>query len=912
MVVQGKCSFKFTRADMAAGGEWPPAAWGITYWEVYLPLKKVKIVQEGGKPLKLRTGHNRLELARTNGQRVVLRCEVQVSGNGSKLGAGLVCDEPVLQPTLKHEESSRGPRQEFFFRHCDVTVVEPGRSTTEEWTDISVYLYVQVRTERGAPPSPHDQSLLAISLSKCFPSAFHGALSPSGRSNWAKPTYQAGPALEMRKEKVVPGRAPVRGGIARFFQSQATPTRFPVAATPPTKAIATASAAASQPLVRGRGLRNLGNTCYLNAVVIAILHCRWFARAIVCPALETEGWCASHRVGGTPLSEGEHLRALKALKDIALALAMHDRPTDRVVSSSHSQEIRPDLLKRMIGRRAEAFATSGQQDAHEFLINLLDALDDECRDVELGTAIGAWSHSVGVVANPLLGLARAVSKLPHADLVPTVALPSEMELPGLDEVSVSRRSMHIELCRTLTCCKCRHLRTIREHTPVLSLDLPAAKPPSSSSVLSPPPLTSVSLQELLDQFFSKRVSEYRCEEEGCTSNTVEVVASIARLPCNLALHLNRFVWESDMATVPVKNCLRVIFPERIDLGRYLQGEHARRTGVDLWPSGEVDTVVQAELKEREHVHKELHGEDEPPSPVRALDLEGPARAKKRPRPCTAEEVIVLTLLAGLDPQPMEEGETLSAWDARVDSYLTDAVAEFKELDPDSIVRCVGRRVLQRKFPGTNELQELEGSANIHLHEILPAGFDVTKLEGFPQDHVADPVTPPRPQTSRWSIDRLSRLLHRPLPVDAGDPALETLRRAEEAGCSRVVRDQAPAGRGPPSFALTGVIRHHGSSTLSGHYTTDVRGSVFKGVTNAAGMGAWRRFDDEAVRAISSSTVTDRKGQEEAYLLFYELRTPKERVAEPPLPKQQSKALPIEDRHEAVVELSDDEAIIELE
>jgi len=80
--------------------------------------------------------------------------------------------------------------------------------------------------------------------------------------------------------------------------------------------------------------------------------------------------------------------------------------------------------------------------------------------------------------------------------------------------------------------------------------------------------------------------------------------------------------------------------------------------------------------------------------------------------------------------------------------------------------------------------------------------------------------------------------------------------------------------GPAKYNLTAVVRHQGSNARSGHYVTDLPDDKY----SAAGAGArisassgdvkWRRCDDSTVRATSLTKVLAE--QDTPYLLFYQL------------------------------------------
>ena len=104
----------------------------------------------------------------------------------------------------------------------------------------------------------------------------------------------------------------------------------------------------------GGGFKNLGNTCYMNATLSALLAIRPFVRDLTSPAL-------SERLT-------RHLPDTLSVYRALLGL-VHDLEGGGTSA--------PRLLKQAIAQRSKQFAGHEQQDAHEFLSDCLDLLHDE-------------------------------------------------------------------------------------------------------------------------------------------------------------------------------------------------------------------------------------------------------------------------------------------------------------------------------------------------------------------------------------------------------------------------------------------------------------------------------------------------------------------------------------------------------
>lgn len=104
---------------------------------------------------------------------------------------------------------------------------------------------------------------------------------------------------------------------------------------------------------REHGLRNLGNTCYLNAVAQALGSLREFAATL--RELPKQA---------PKVSQGElFLRTTQLM--------------ERIGAPSSVGPFSPSQLRESIGKRAPMFAGGGQQDAHEFFLEWVNQLHDE-------------------------------------------------------------------------------------------------------------------------------------------------------------------------------------------------------------------------------------------------------------------------------------------------------------------------------------------------------------------------------------------------------------------------------------------------------------------------------------------------------------------------------------------------------
>ncbi|XP_064647098.1 ubiquitin carboxyl-terminal hydrolase 37-like isoform X2 [Lineus longissimus] len=200
-----------------------------------------------------------------------------------------------------------------------------------------------------------------------------------------------------------------------------------------------------------QGFSNLGNTCYMNAILQALFNLETFSADIQNENL--------HR----KMPNNENL-----FKSLAHLL--------RCKKAQVSQEKRRAALRQVksaISTTAKRFSGYEQHDAHEFLNQVLDQLKEE--------------------------IIKASKPPPHLD--------DDNENVPVQELLLNPTSMNFEfeIIHTITCQVCHEQVTKTEQFVDLSVDMPR------KYKNCPYPL---SLQDALDNFLRKEMIEYRCEECG--------------------------------------------------------------------------------------------------------------------------------------------------------------------------------------------------------------------------------------------------------------------------------------------------------------------------------------------------------------------------------------------------------------
>ena len=282
------------------------------------------------------------------------------------------------------------------------------------------------------------------------------------------------------------------------------------------------------------GFRNIGNTCYINAVLSALLGLRPFVTDVL----------SSIPLFAPRLDQSSLFSALSAI--------MHQRQVE-----GDDKPATPRRLKDAIARRSAQFAGFAQQDAHEFLADCLDGLQEEMMgalkevsalDKEITpplhpaqtmSAVGAAAAAIAAGESSTTPATAAIggggdAGVPGGGETAVLggggALPSDGELPCAINFTT-------EVEHELTCTQCGHRWCRGEVMRHFSLDLPSASQQTTRAPGGRPP-PSPDLQSLLSAFFADDAVEVACER--CDGHTATVTHRISKLPRVLTLHLKRF------------------------------------------------------------------------------------------------------------------------------------------------------------------------------------------------------------------------------------------------------------------------------------------------------------------------------------------------------------------------------------
>ncbi|XP_022595936.1 ubiquitin carboxyl-terminal hydrolase 37 isoform X1 [Seriola dumerili] len=258
----------------------------------------------------------------------------------------------------------------------------------------------------------------------------------------------------------------------------------------------------AQPQPPLQGFSNLGNTCYMNAILQSLF--------------------------SLPSFSNDMLRQSIPWKKVPINALLRRFAHLMVKKDVGCPETKKDLLRKVksaISSTAERFSGNMQNDAHEFLSQCLDQLKDDVEKMNKN-----WTNEAAASSSSSVVCENGQE-----------ATSSTLSQPG-EEVDTSRIytcpvavNMEFEVQHTITCKGCGEVVTKREQFNDLSIDLPRRKKTL--------PLRSI--QDSLDLFFRMEEIEYSCEK--CNGKAATVTHKFSKLPRVLILHLKRYSFNAQLS-----------------------------------------------------------------------------------------------------------------------------------------------------------------------------------------------------------------------------------------------------------------------------------------------------------------------------------------------------------------------------
>ena len=331
------------------------------------------------------------------------------------------------------------------------------------------------------------------------------------------------------------------------------------------------------------GFTNHGNTCYLNAALQVLCGVRCFADDARIAAL-----AGASRETSPVFSAFARLAAARRLtRALADAGARGDD-----ARAARATVVSPMEVKRAVQRRRARFEGFAQHDAHEFMCECLDAVEEEIsaayRDGKIAVERIETTSEMGRAREPeadrlsdgretpATGSAFTRKASETATPHPTLSAPRHLTPPSTFRGSIpggtpgtvplhrtlcpTRRNFTAAVRATLTCDACGDVSERFETFRHLSVDLPPGEAPAT-------------LDALLARFFAPESLERRCARDGCEGVCATLARRVVRLPRVLVVHLKRFRFENspenagpeNVAPRAAKSTRRVVLPETTSL-----------------------------------------------------------------------------------------------------------------------------------------------------------------------------------------------------------------------------------------------------------------------------------------------------------------------------------------------------------
>ncbi|CAM4607905.1 unnamed protein product [Leuciscus chuanchicus] len=590
--------------------------------------------------------------------------------------------------------------------------------------------------------------------------------------------------------------------------------------------------ALAQPQPPLQGFSNLGNTCYMNAILQSLFSLPSFSSDLLKQGIPWK------RVPVNAL-----------LKRFAHLLAKKD------VSPP---EVKKDLLRRVksaISSTAERFSGYMQNDAHEFLSQCLDQLKEDVEKINKSCKSEPWAWDE-----------------------PQSARLAEEADPSRVYTCPVTVNMEFEVQHTITCKSCGEVVTKREQFNDLSIDLPRRKKT----------LPMRSIQDSLDLFFRMEEIEYSCEK--CSGKAATVSHKFSRLPRVLILHLKRYSYNTQLS-VNSKLGQQVLIPKHLTLlshctdvtrpplslgwsaqaalsrtlktSQSVNSSTLRKGSVKPESSGSVlcDSDSEEELVRK--VGRRLHPEDDRTDEVQHSE-------QSEFTGINDEEMLAAVLeLSRHDtsvPTGPEDEPTSSPDTGFGDAEGHDPTQHLDLLEaerqPADALESLDLTMDENKENETPEGApgELDWVQQFSLEQEREEQELQAALAQSLQEHEAREMREDDDlkRATELSLQEFNNSLPELLCSDDDSGNEDGLDMEYSEAEAEELKKNAETGELPNSFRLISVVSHIGSSSSSGHYISDVYDMKKQ---------SWLTYNDLDVSRTQESTV-QRDRDRSGYIFFY--------------------------------------------
>ncbi|XP_031416063.1 ubiquitin carboxyl-terminal hydrolase 37 isoform X2 [Clupea harengus] len=595
-----------------------------------------------------------------------------------------------------------------------------------------------------------------------------------------------------------------------------------------------------------QGFSNLGNTCYMNAILQSLFSLPSFSSDLLKQGIPWK------KVPSNALLR--RFAHLLAKKDISCP------------------EVKKDLLRRVknsISSTAERFSGYMQNDAHEFLSQCLDQLKEDVEKVNK-----SWKNEPS----------------PH-DESQSARLGEEADTSRIYTCPVVV-NMEFEVQHTITCKGCGEVVQKRERFNDLSINLPRRKKTL--------PLRSI--QDSLDLFFRMEEVEYSCEK--CSGKAATVTHKFSRLPRVLILHLKRYSYNAQLS-LNSKLGQQVVIPKYLtlmshcadstrpplSLGWSAQAAMSRtlktsqtvnnssqRKGT-LKPCTSTYTILDSDSEEelirkvvvnRKHRLSESLADDERSEEV--SQTQPSIQAEQTDFTGISDDEMLAAVLemsrqeTTLAPPPPPEEEPTSSLDTGfgdADGQDLTSHMDLVEADKPStdVLDSLDLTMDENKENQTPDVQgELDWVQQYNMDQEREEQELQQALAQSLQEHEAWEMREDDDlkRATELSIQEFNNSLPEVLCYDDDSGNEDVLDMEYSEAEAEDLKRNAESGDLANSFRLISVVSHIGSSSSSGHYISDVYDMKKQ---------SWLTYNDMDVSRTQESAV-QRDRDRSGYIFFY--------------------------------------------
>lgn len=580
----------------------------------------------------------------------------------------------------------------------------------------------------------------------------------------------------------------------------------------------------SRPAFKREGLQNLGNTCYMNAVLQSLLSLETFV---------------------SDMNRDEFIQALPytSFYQALLQIAVEMRREKHGI-------INPWPVKDAVARMAKQFSDWMQQDAHEFLVSCLDQLEGEIDKIgqdsreKAKAEVGASSSSSTLV---ILSEEEKQAERVRNDKCP-IFLNFESEVE------------HTFTCRNPAC-----ENVARKPEIFRDFSLEIIEPPPGASETDKRS-NKPSVQDLVKFWFQgDEVVEMRCgkcEEAG----EADVGHNFLRLPRVLILHLKRFKpLPTDIFTIrKLQDMVRL--NKTIDLGFCCD----RRT-FDPFAPGPLNLPSHdAAFSPTSRSPSSSHSPSSAPSPspsspfstsvasVKSSEFKVPAPHSK----------VVVPPTSSFPTGGAKGGERI---DDDLSTIIEGSLANNKRQ------RTQSSDSTSTSTNGTKLSEEEMMARALKESEMTFAAVEQAKEEERIRKEqeeldmaIALSLEEGQDDEQRVSMKRKRSTNATEHPLSSERVPTETTRASHAASplrVSRIFDDDAadqqewrePRDKCNALYHLRSIVVHWGAKASMGHYTSYVHNPT---------SGQWKEYNDDRVYELKESAALGEQAEKNGYLLFY--------------------------------------------